>query len=89
MTIHPIEVESYRIMDERVDLSALSPPCRAVLARMIHASADIDYATSVRFTAGAVAFSAAVARSDARDQEPDAIPTGDLATIRPAEARPD
>lgn len=46
-------------------------------------------AIAAGFTAGAVAFSAAVGRSDAREQEPDAIPTGELATIRPAEARPD
>jgi small neutral amino acid transporter SnatA (MarC family) len=41
------------------------------------------------FTAAAVAFSVAVGRGDAREQEPDAIPTGELATIRAAEARPD
>ncbi len=48
MTVHPIEVESYRIMAERVDLSSWPPLGRAVVARMIHASADLDYATSVR-----------------------------------------
>ena len=46
-------------------------------------------AIAAGFTAGAVAFSVAVGRGDAREQEPDAIPTGELATIRPAEARPD
>jgi small neutral amino acid transporter SnatA (MarC family) len=46
-------------------------------------------AIAAGFTAGAVAFSATVGRGDAREQEPDAIPTGELATIRAAEARPD
>ena len=55
MTVHPIEVESYRIMAERVDLSSWSPLARAVVARMIHASADVEYATSARLTDDAVA----------------------------------
>jgi MFS family permease len=41
------------------------------------------------FTAGAVAFSAAVGRGDAGEQKADVIPTGDLATVRPTEMRPD
>ncbi|HEY1280460.1 MAG TPA: precorrin-8X methylmutase [Acidimicrobiales bacterium] len=55
MTAHPIEVESYRIMSERVDLSAWPPPARAVVARMIHASADVEYASTARLTDDAVA----------------------------------
>lgn len=47
MTVHPIEAESYRILDSRVDLSALPPLVRAVVARTIHASADLEYATTV------------------------------------------
>jgi len=39
-------------------------------------------AIAAGFTAGAVAFSAAVGGSDAREQEPDAIPTRELATRR-------
>jgi precorrin-8X/cobalt-precorrin-8 methylmutase len=46
MNIHPIEAESYRIMAERVDLSRWQPGARDVVARIIHASADVDYATS-------------------------------------------
>ena len=42
--IHPIEIESYRILESRVDLSHLAPLSRAVVARMIHASADLEYA---------------------------------------------
>jgi precorrin-8X/cobalt-precorrin-8 methylmutase len=44
--IHPIELESYRILRERVDLSHLGGGAAAVVARMIHASADVEYATT-------------------------------------------
>ena len=43
-TIHPIEQESYRILRSRLDLSGLPPLSRAVVERVIHASADLDYA---------------------------------------------
>ncbi|HEV7886987.1 MAG TPA: precorrin-8X methylmutase [Acidimicrobiales bacterium] len=46
MKIHPIEAESYRIMNERVDLSRWQPGARDVVARLIHASADVEYATT-------------------------------------------
>jgi len=46
--VHPIEVESYRIMDERVDLSGWPDGARAVVARVIHATADLDYARTMR-----------------------------------------
>jgi precorrin isomerase len=54
VTIHPIEAESYRIMAAKVDLTAWPPLGREVVARMIHASADLDYATSTRTTEAAV-----------------------------------
>ncbi|HUH07362.1 MAG TPA: precorrin-8X methylmutase [Egibacteraceae bacterium] len=41
---HPIETESYRRLRELVDLSGLPPLSRAVTERVIHASADLDYA---------------------------------------------
>jgi precorrin-8X/cobalt-precorrin-8 methylmutase len=44
---HPIEVESYRILRSRIDLSHLPPLTRAVTERVIHASADFDYATDL------------------------------------------
>jgi precorrin-8X/cobalt-precorrin-8 methylmutase len=53
--IHPIEVESYRILNQRVDLSAWPAGERDVVARMIHATADESFATSARIGAGAVA----------------------------------
>lgn len=45
--VHPIETESFRILRGMVDLSHLGPLCRAVAERVIHASADPDYAESL------------------------------------------
>jgi precorrin-8X/cobalt-precorrin-8 methylmutase len=45
--IHPIEAESYRILRSRLDLSRLPPLSRAVTERIIHATADFDYATDL------------------------------------------
>ena len=42
--VHPIETESYRILRGMVELSHLRPLSRAVAERVIHASADLDYA---------------------------------------------
>ncbi|MGH3669193.1 MAG: precorrin-8X methylmutase, partial [Pseudonocardiaceae bacterium] len=44
---HPIEVESYRILRAQVDTGGLAPGSRAVTERVIHASADVDYATDL------------------------------------------
>lgn len=38
--VHPIEVESYRIMRERVDTAHLPPLTRAVTERIVHTTAD-------------------------------------------------
>jgi precorrin-8X/cobalt-precorrin-8 methylmutase len=46
MNIHPIEEESYRILHARVDLSKWQPGARDVVARLIHASADVEYAAT-------------------------------------------
>jgi precorrin-8X/cobalt-precorrin-8 methylmutase len=46
-TIHPIESESYRILRERLDLGHLPPLSRAVAERVIHASADLEYAETL------------------------------------------
>lgn len=43
-TAHPIERESYAILRSRVDTSGLPPWTRAVVERVIHASADLCYA---------------------------------------------
>jgi precorrin-8X/cobalt-precorrin-8 methylmutase len=52
--IHPIEAESYRILETRVELSHLDPGPRAVVERVIHASADPEYAASTVVDVGAV-----------------------------------
>ncbi|MDQ3150188.1 MAG: precorrin-8X methylmutase, partial [Actinomycetota bacterium] len=43
-TAHPIEVESFRLLRSRVDTAGLPPCTRAVIERVIHTSADLDYA---------------------------------------------
>ena len=45
--VHLIETESYRILRGLVDLSHLGPLSRAVAERVIHASADPEYADSL------------------------------------------
>ena len=45
--VHPIEAESYRILRELVDLSDLRPLSRAVAERVVHASADLEYAETL------------------------------------------
>jgi precorrin isomerase len=47
VTIHPIEAESYRILAARVDLSGFGSLAAAVVARVIHASADVEYARTM------------------------------------------
>ena len=46
-TVHPIEAESYRILAERIDLSRLPTGPRAVIERVLHASADLEYARTM------------------------------------------
>jgi precorrin-8X/cobalt-precorrin-8 methylmutase len=45
--IHPIEAESFRRLEARVDLSHLTPMARAVVSRVIHATADLEYASTM------------------------------------------
>jgi len=60
-----IEAESFRILVERVDLSGFGPLVRAVVARVIHASADVDYATTMVADEAAVAAGVAALQSGA------------------------
>ncbi|MCF6523336.1 precorrin-8X methylmutase [Streptomyces sp. JJ36] len=46
-TVHPIEQESYRILRSRLDTSGLPPLTRAVVERVVHASADLEYAADL------------------------------------------
>jgi precorrin isomerase len=45
--VHPIEQESYRLLNERVDLSSLSPLVREVVSRVVHATADLGFVESM------------------------------------------
>lgn len=45
--VHPIEAESYRILRALVDLSRFGPLGRTVAERVIHASADPEYADTL------------------------------------------
>lgn len=51
---HPIEIESYRILRSQVDTAGLPPITRVVTERVIHASADLDYATDLMCEEGAL-----------------------------------
>lgn len=42
--VHPIEAESYRILASRLDLDRWPPLSRAVVARSVHACADVTFA---------------------------------------------
>jgi precorrin-8X/cobalt-precorrin-8 methylmutase len=44
VSVHPIEEESYRILADRLDLSSLPAISRAVVARVVHATADVTLA---------------------------------------------
>ena len=63
--VHPIEAESYRIIESRVDLSVWPADERAVVARVVHAAADVEYASTMRFTPGAVTAGVAALRAGA------------------------
>jgi precorrin isomerase len=65
MTVHPIEAESYRILASRVDLRAHTPGVRAVIERVIHASADLDFATTMVLTEDTVRQGVAAIRAGA------------------------
>ncbi|GAA3927434.1 precorrin-8X methylmutase [Actinomadura viridis] len=47
---HPIEVRSFEILRSRVDLSPMPPLWRAVAERVIHSSADLEYAVDLQTT---------------------------------------
>src|SRR6202042_3288784 len=63
--VHPIEVESYRILRSRIDLSDLPPFTRAVTERIIHATADFDYVTDLVCDEMALAAGVAALQRDA------------------------
>jgi precorrin-8X/cobalt-precorrin-8 methylmutase len=64
-TVHPIEAESYRILRARLDTAALPPYTRAVVERVIHASADFDYAADLVADEAALVHAAAALKAGA------------------------
>ena len=63
--VHPIEAASYRILRGLVDLSRFGPLGRAVAERVIHASADLEYAGSLVLDETALAGGLEALRRDA------------------------
>jgi precorrin-8X/cobalt-precorrin-8 methylmutase len=63
--VHAIEQESYAILRSRVDTGALPPLTRAVVERVVHASADLDYVTDLVCDEAALAAGAAALRAGA------------------------
>lgn len=61
--IHPIEERSYAILRSRADTSALPPWTRAVVERVIHASADPGYLDDLVCAEGPLAAAAAALRA--------------------------
>lgn len=64
-TVHRIEAESYEILRSRIDTSTLPPYTRAVVERVIHASADMDYLTDLRCSEQTLVAAAAALRAGA------------------------
>jgi precorrin-8X/cobalt-precorrin-8 methylmutase len=64
-TVHPIERESYEILRSRVDLGGLAPLTRAVVERVVHASADLDYVADLVCDEAALQRGAAALRAGA------------------------
>jgi precorrin isomerase len=65
VTVHPIETQSYAILAGRIDLGHLQPGPRAVIERVIHASADLEFATSMVVDQQAVDAGVAAVSGDA------------------------
>jgi precorrin-8X/cobalt-precorrin-8 methylmutase len=65
VTVHPIEQESYRILAERVDLDRWPPLSRAVVARVVHAAADVGFAESLVLDEASCAAGVAALRAGA------------------------
>jgi precorrin-8X/cobalt-precorrin-8 methylmutase len=52
--VHPIEQESFRRLRARLDTSHFPPLTRAVVERVIHSAADLDYASDLVTDEGAL-----------------------------------
>ena len=63
--VHPIEQRSYAILRSRLDTSGLPPWTRVVVERVVHASADLAYATDLVCAESALVAAVAALRSGA------------------------
>jgi precorrin-8X/cobalt-precorrin-8 methylmutase len=63
--VHPIESRSYEILRARADTASLPALTRAVVERVVHASADLDYVTDLVCDEAALAAGLAALRSGA------------------------
>lgn len=63
--VHAIETESFQILRARADTSHLPPLTRAVVERVVHASADLDYLDDMVTEEAALAAGLAALRSGA------------------------
>ena len=63
--VHPIEEQSYAILRSRADTLALPPYARAVVERVIHASADLGYLGDLVCAEESLASAAAALRAGA------------------------
>jgi precorrin-8X/cobalt-precorrin-8 methylmutase len=63
--VHPIEQESYEILRSRVATDHLPPLSRAVVERVIHSSADLDYLADLVLDEAALEQGAQALRSGA------------------------
>ena len=85
-TVHPIERLSYEILRSRIDTSGLPPLTRLVTERVIHASADLEYLTSLVCAEGVLADGAAALAAGAAVVT-DSEMTASGITARPAICR--
>jgi precorrin-8X/cobalt-precorrin-8 methylmutase len=63
--VHPIEEESYRRLRARLDTSHFPPLTRAVVERVIHSAADLEYATDLVMDEGELVKAHAALRAGA------------------------
>jgi precorrin-8X/cobalt-precorrin-8 methylmutase len=65
-SVHVIEQESYAILRRRVDLAHLPPLSRAVVERVVHASADLGYVEDLVLDEDALSGGLSALRAGAR-----------------------
>lgn len=63
--VHPIEAQSYAILRSRIDTAGMPPLTRAVVERVVHASADLDFGGDLVCDETALAAGAAALRAGA------------------------